>query len=318
VRALTRASRGFLEHPPDGFTDAPILRRRGALTIGLPGQEALLDEAWRVLCAVTDSGRRLDTDAACALVPVLRRERIVGAIFEPDSYDMDVHALHQGFLRGFRRAGGRFIGNAEVVALRRQGSRWRAQTAAAAYESPVVVDAAGAWCDALALLAGARPLGLVPRRRTAFVFKPPQDMDTSGWPLVVAADHSFYFKPDVGLLLGSPANAEPTAPQDVQPEELDIAYGMHHLEQNTTLQVRPERAWAGLRSFVADGGLVGGYDPDVPGLFWCAAQGGYGIQTAPAMGQGCAQLVRGQPLPAHLAQAGLTPDMLSPARLRAG
>jgi D-arginine dehydrogenase len=133
---------------------------------------------------------------------------------------------------------------------------------------------------------------------------------------VVTADERVYFKPDAGMLLGSPANADPTDPQDVQPEEYDIALGMHHLEQLTTLSVRPARTWAGLRSFVADGDLVGGFDVEAPGFFWCAAQGGYGIQTAAAMGLGCAALVRGQALPEPLARFGLTASMLSPARLR--
>ncbi|MDH5340474.1 MAG: FAD-dependent oxidoreductase, partial [Rubrivivax sp.] len=115
---------------------------------------------------------------------------------------------------------------------------------------------------------------------------------------------------------GSPANVDPTEPQDVQPEELDVAHGVHHLEENTTLHVRPAHAWAGLRSFVADGDLVAGFDPDAPGFFWCAGQGGYGIQTAPAMGEGGAALVRGLPLPAHLLHVGLTAAMLSPSRLR--
>ena len=316
VSALTLASRSFFDHPPEGFTDTPILSRRGALTVGLAGQEDLLDEAWKVLCSVTGSGQRLGADAACTMLPVLRRDRVIGAVHEPESYDMDVHALHHGFLRGFKRAGGRLVTDAEVTAVAREGARWRVQAGGADYEAPVVVNAAGAWCDALASMAGVRPIGLVPRRRTAFTFKPPQGLDVGGWPLVIAADSRFYFKPDAGQLLGSPANVDPTEPQDVQPEELDVAHGVHHLEENTTLHVRPAHAWAGLRSFVADGDLVAGFDPDAPGFFWCAGQGGYGIQTAPAMGEGGAALVRGLPLPAHLLHVGLTAAMLSPSRLR--
>ena len=317
VRALTLASRAFLVQPPAGFADTPVLHRRSALTVALTGQQALLDEAWQVLNSVSDSGQRLDADAACALLPVLRRDRVVGAIHEPDSHDMDVHALHQGFLRGLKRHGGHVATDADVVAVARHGERWQVSAGGQRYEAPVLVNAAGAWCDRVAQLAGVALIGLVPKRRSAFIFRPPAGVDISGWPLVVAADHRFYFKPDAGMLLGSPANADPTEPQDVQPEELDIAWAVHHLEENTTLQVRPERRWAGLRSFVADGDLVGGWDTQAPGFFWLAAQGGYGIQTCAAMGEGCAALVRGEPLPAHLARLGLTPSMLSPARLRA-
>ncbi|MBP7573146.1 MAG: FAD-binding oxidoreductase, partial [Rhodoferax sp.] len=161
------------------------------------------------------------------------------------------------------------------------------------------------------------PLGLTPKRRSAFVFAPPPNVDCTSWPMCIGADESWYLKPDAGQLLGSPANADPVPPQDVQPEELDIALGIHRIEEMTTLHIRrPSRTWAGLRSFVADGDLVGGYDGQVPGFFWIAAQGGYGIQTSAAMGEACAALVRRQPLPDAIAGFGLTADMLSPARLR--
>jgi D-arginine dehydrogenase len=161
------------------------------------------------------------------------------------------------------------------------------------------------------------PLGLVPKRRTAFTFAPPPDTDVAGWPAVIGVDESFYFKPEAGMLLGSPANADPVAPQDVQPETEDVALGIWRIEQATTLEIRrPASAWAGLRSFVADGDLVGGFDADAAGFFWCAAQGGYGIQTSAAMGEACAALVCGDGLPSHIAAFGVTEAMLSPVRLR--
>lgn len=152
-------------------------------------------------------------------------------------------------------------------------------------------------------------------RRSAFTFQPPHGVSSRDWPLVIAADHSFYFKPDAAALMGSPANADPTTPQDVQAEELDVATGMYHIEAATHMPVKPARTWAGLRSFVADGDLVGGYASDAPGFFWCAAQGGYGIQTSAAMGQACSALVRGQPLPIPLQRLGLNESMLAPQRL---
>ena len=184
------------------------------------------------------------------------------------------------------------------------------------FRAPLLLDAAGAWADRVAAMAGVAPLGLTPKRRSAFVFEPPAGVDVHRWPFVCDIAETFYFKPDAGLLLGSPANADPVEPHDVQPEEYDIALGIHHIEQATTMEIRrPVRTWAGLRSFVADGDLVGGLAPDAPGFFWVAAQGGYGIQTSAAMGEACAHLALRRPLPGPLVDAGITAAMLSPTRL---
>jgi D-arginine dehydrogenase len=243
-------------------------------------------------------------------VPVLRPEALLGGAYEPDASDIDVHALHQGYLRGMRRRGGTLVCDAEAMHIEREGAGWRVQAGGREYRSPLLVNAAGAWCDAVARRAGAAPIGLQAKRRSAFTFAPPR------WPCVVSADESWYLKPDAGVLLGSPANADPVPPQDVQPEELDIATAIDRLQEATTLQIRrPIRSWAGLRSFVADGDLVGGFDAQAAGFFWLAAQGGYGIQTSAAMGEACAALLRGEPLPQHIADFGLTAAMLSPARL---
>ena len=315
VRALTRASEPFFKLPPAGFADAPLLTPRGLLTVAGPEEMQHLDEAWAVLKDISPRGRRLGAAEALSMVPALRPEKVSAALYEPDSFDMDVHAIHQGYLRGYRRAGGALVCEAEVVAIERRGGQWHVRTAAGSeYAAPVLINAAGAWCDAVAQMAGVAPIGLVPKRRTAFTFLPPVDTDAARWPLLLAADESFYMKPDAGALLASPVNEDPTHPQDVQPEELDLALGLHALEQWTTLTPRPTHTWAGLRSFVADGDLVGGFDATAEGFFWCAAQGGYGIQTSAAMGEACAALARGLPLPSHIADCGLTAAMLSPAR----
>jgi D-arginine dehydrogenase len=317
VRALSRASEPFFRQPPPGFSSVPLLHPRGLLTVAGEAEMQLLREAWGVLQTTSDSGRWLSREQACAMVPALRADKVSAGILEPDSFDMDVDAIHQGYLRGFRQAGGELVTNAEVITIEQLGDTWLVRTAAGStYSAPVLINAAGAWCDAVAGLAGVAPIGLVPKRRTAFTFAAPASLDTSRWPLLLAADESFYMKPDAGALLGSPANEDETTPQDVQPEELDIALGMHAIEAWTTLSVRPIHTWAGLRSFVADGDLVGGFAPDAPGFFWCAAQGGYGIQTSAAMGEACANLARRLPLPDHLVAHGLSASMLSPARLQ--
>jgi D-arginine dehydrogenase len=317
VRALSRASRPFFDAPPPGFAEHPVLGPRGCMLVAAPGQEDLLAAHWDLLRAMTPGARRLGADEALALVPVLRRERVIGAVLEPEACDMDVHAIHQGYLRGLRHAGGTVVCDAEVLGLGRTHDAWEVRTKAGTWRAPVVINAAGAWCDAVADLAGVPRIGLQPKRRSAFTFAPPAGMDPRGWPCLIGADESWYVKQDAGMLLGSPANADPVDPQDVQPEELDIALAIDRIQDMTTLEIRrPTRTWAGLRSFVADGDLVGGFDASAPGFFWVAAQGGYGIQTSPAMGEACAALARGVGMPQHIADCGLTQAMLSPARLR--
>jgi D-arginine dehydrogenase len=317
VRALTLASRAFFEAAPGGFSEHPVLSPRGAMMVAEHGQEEALKEHWDILRAMSPNARLLDPHGACEITPVLRREKLAGAVYEPDAADMDVHAIHQGFLRSIRRAGGRIVTDAEVTSLRRVGQVWQAGAGGQMYEAPVVLNAAGAWAGVIGALAGAMDIGLQPRRRSAFIFAPPPGCDASAWPLTAGVTEDWYIKPDAGMLLGSPANVDPVPPHDVQAEEMDIALAIDRIQEMTTLTIRrPTRTWAGLRSFVPDGDLVGGWDPQAPGFFWVAAQGGYGIQTSPAMGEACAALARGQAIPAHIDAKGLTAAMLSPERLR--
>ncbi len=317
VRALTMASRAFLQSPPEGLAEHPVLSPRGAMMVAAPGQDADLAEHWEILRAMSPKAKLLDSAGACAMVPALRADCVLGAVYEPDAADMDVHAIHQGYLRGLRHAGGRIECSAEAETIERVGEMWRVTAGGKTYEAPVLLNAAGAWADVVAARAGVPPIGLEPRRRSAFIFAPPEGFtDVAKWPMTAAVDETWYFKPDAAMMLGSPANADPVEPQDIQPEEMDIALAIHRIEENTTMTVRrPTRTWAGLRSFVADGDLVGGFDPDVPGFFWVAAQGGYGIQTSAAMGETCAALARGLPVPERVAGFGLTAEMLSPSRL---
>lgn len=319
VRALTLAGRDFLFGPPAGFSEVPILSPRGALTVATAALRAELDQQYEVVRALSPLARRVEAAEARAMVPVLR-DSVIGGVLEPDAMDIDVDALLQAWLRGARRAGAVLECGVEVVSIERvagPGSDWRVGDGRRSWRAPVVVDAAGAWADEVAARAGVGPIGLQPKRRSAFVFAPPVGVASHTWPAFIAADESFYVKPDAGQLLGSPANADPVPPHDVVAEELDVAIGIDRIQAWTTLEIRrPSRTWAGLRSFVADGGLVGGFDPDASGFFWLAAQGGYGIQSSAGMSEACAALVRGQPLPGKFADLGLGEAMLSPARLR--
>ncbi len=318
IRALTRASRAFYEHPPEGFTECPLLAPRGVLYVARDGQQDLLEHALRDLSRGASATRRLRTDEALARVPVLRVPGLHGAILEEDAQDIDVHALHQGYLRGLRSCGGVLRTEAELAGAERVGDLWALALADGhTVRARAVVNAAGAWADVVAARCGVRPVGLMPRRRSAFIFAAPDGMACNGWPAVVGIDESFYFKPDAGRLLGSPANADPVPPHDVLPEELDIALGIHRIQEATTLVIRrPQHTWAGLRSFVRDGELVLGWDDARDRFFWLAAQGGYGIQTAAGAAELAAALLRGESLPPHLAQQGVDPAVLAPSRLR--
>jgi D-arginine dehydrogenase len=318
VRILTRAGRRFYEARAEGLAEHPILSPRGALVFALPGQERLLDAAAAELLPLDPTIRLLDAAAARALVPVLRPDKVTGALHEPGAMDIDVHALHQAYLRRLRRAGGQLVAAAPVRRLARAGGVWRAATPAGDFAAPIVVNAAGAWADAVAGLAGLPPLGIVPKRRTALLVAAPPGLDAAAWPLTIDAGESGYFKPESGGLLVSPADATPVAPCDVQPEEIDIAIAIERLHERTTITVRHvARKWAGLRSFAADKTPVVGFDPLADGFFWLAGQGGYGIQAAEGLARSAARLIREGRLPDDIAAQGLLPAALAPARLRA-
>ena len=315
VRSLTTASKPFYCSPPEDFSTQPLLTPRGALHVGAACTHDKLDAAWRNMRARVPNIEWWTQRQILDRVPVLRPEAARYAVYEPDAMDLDVHAIHQGFLRGAKHAGAQLACNAEVRQLGREGGAWCVHTAGGRFCAPVLINAAGAWCDELAQLATVAPVGLVPMRRTAFTFAAPAGIESRHWPLVIDADERFYFKPDAGVLLASPANEDPVLAQDVQPEELDLAMAVHRLEQATTLTFpRVLSQWAGLRSFVADRTPVVGFSSEAPGFFWLAGQGGYGIQTAPALGELAAALVRGLALPAAIAAAGVRVEELSPSR----
>ncbi len=315
IRGLATASRRFFENPPSGFAEHPLLTPRGVLMIGRADQrqaiELALGEARRIAPAVKPVGHA----EALALCPVLRPDYLDRAFYEPDARDRDVHAIHQGFLRGFHARAGVLVCDAEVTGLSRLGGDWRIETSAGSFAAGVVVNASGAWADRIAALAKVRPIGLVPKRRTAITAEA-DGPDFRRWPSVIDVDEQFYLKPDAGQLILSPADETPVEPQDVQPEEIDIAVCVDRIERATTLDIRRiGRKWAGLRSFVRDKTLVAGYAPDAPGFFWLAGQGGYGIMTSPAMGRIAAALARGRGVPAEVAAAGITTPDLAPERL---
>ncbi|MEW6599023.1 MAG: FAD-binding oxidoreductase [Pseudomonadota bacterium] len=315
AQALTRASRAFYEVPPEGFT-RPLLKPRGVLYPATDATRGELDAklADPGFAAVT---RRVTGDEARAMVPILRPEAAVEALFEPDACDIDTDALLQGFIRSAKARGAQVVTDARVSSLQRKDGLWRLATAAAEVEAPVVVNAAGAWADEIARLAGLAPVGLQPYRRTAMTVAAPLDTGLATWPMVVAADDHFYFRPEAGRLLICRAEETPSAPCDAAPEELDVAIAVNDFEAATGLKVeRVLSKWAGLRTFAPDRAPVVGYDPAAEGFFWLAGQGGFGMQTAPALSQVAAHLVMGEALPPGFVLHGVELSAISVKRFR--
>ncbi len=295
VCALAAASRPFLVDPPAGFADHPLLSPRGLLWIARASERNLVEDKATAAEATGTGVRRLDGPDCRKLVGVLRSEAAVAGVYEPGAKNIDVDGLLQGFLRGARHRGAQLHLGVEVRALQQRSAGWRVQAHDRYWDCDVVVNAAGAWCDPIAELAGVAPMGLRPLRRSVFVFPSPEGVDITSWPMVWDIGNRFYFEPEGPLLLVSPVDEIPSEPCDARPLTEDIALGVQELEAATRLQVRGvRRTWAGLRTFAPDGVPVCGYDPDRAGFFWLAGQGGYGIKTAPALGELAASLIMGK------------------------
>ena len=305
VRRLTLASADFFSTAGETplWSPRPFLRvgdARHAATLRADAAEA------RTLAPTTEF---LDGDAARQVVPALRPD-VAGALFEPDSMELDVAAIHQTFVARLRAQGGRVSTATPVVSLT-SGSNWTLNLAdGGAIETPLVVNASGAWGDRVAAMAGVAPVGLHPCRRTVAIVAVPGDVDCSGWPLIAFENGDGgmdgYCKPESGGLLLSPADETPSDPCDARPEEVDVASALDGLDRWTTLGARHVRStWAGLRTFAADRSPVAGFAPDATGFFWMTGQGGYGIQMAPGLADAATALIIDGALGTPLVDAGL-------------
>ncbi|MCM2576541.1 NAD(P)/FAD-dependent oxidoreductase [Streptomyces meridianus] len=298
VRTLTTASRPFYE-------EAGLLRPRGVLALAPPGTGSAFEQALRSGAEAPEGVAELEPDEALRLCPIVRPgfER---ALLRRGACDVDVAGAHRLLLRR-----GRVVTDARVTALSRNGGGWVAETTAGRFTAPVVVNAAGAWADAIAVLAGVAPQGMVPLRRTAAVVAPPDGHDISGWPMITDIAGTYYARPEAGGLLLSPADAAPMPPGPVHADPADIATALTRFERATTVPAGPvRRSWAGLRTSTPDDTPVIGEAAGAPGFFWLAALGGYGVQSAPAAGLLLAHLVTGTttPPPLSAVTAALAPD----------
>lgn len=316
IRALSRASLPFYRKPESPFISHPLLKPRSVLFIARADQASALADLSNEL---GDTVRPVDPETARAEMPLLRAGHVAGALLDETAADIDVDALHQHYLKTLTARGGIVRTDSGVVELGRVGNDWLVETRNGGFRAPTVINAAGAWADEIAAMAGVSRIGLVPKRRTALLIDPPDGVvpDHPGvWPAVVDVHEQFYIKPDAGKLLISPADETPSMPCDAQPEEIDVAICIDRIETAFDISVRRiEHKWAGLRSFVADKAPVAGYAPDAPGFFWLAGQGGYGIQSAPALSRAAAALVLGRDLPDDIAAEGVEPWMLGAERL---
>jgi D-arginine dehydrogenase len=315
--ALTRASAPFFSAPPAVFFPTPLLRARGALHLARADQIAALESQIERMQRRGTRLQRLTPAQACSHVSLLRADYLAAAVYEPEVYDIDVEALLQGLLRRARAAGVQLFPNARLEDAQRHGDCWQVRAGEQRLSAPVVLNAAGAWADQVASRFGAQPLDLQILRRSAALIDAPREPQVAGWPIVFDVGEEFYLKPEAGRLLISPADEEPAPAGDAYAEDLAIAVAVDRIQRALALEIeRVHHSWAGLRTFARDRDPVIGYDAAARGFFWCAGQGGYGIQSAPAFAQLAAALACGRDIPAGIAAEGLTAAAVAPQRLR--
>lgn len=311
IRALTLASRSFFDAPHDGFSDVPLGRRMAVLIHAREEERAALD-ALDADIARFASLDRLDTAGVHKLCPLLKPDALYG-IADPNGIRLDPHAMLQGFARQLRRNRGDLRTGARVAAIEQRNAVWQVTTEAGdEFAAPILVNAGGAWADVVAQLAGVRPIGLQPKRRTIITFDAPPATDLDRLPFAKTVGDELYFAPESGRLFACPMDEVPSDPCDAQPDEYEVALAAQRMAERTTVEVRRIHSrWAGLRSFTADNHPVVGFAPDAEGFFWLAGQGGAGLQTSPAMSRIAAALVLGETWP----EPSVDAEALSPARL---
>jgi D-arginine dehydrogenase len=281
VRGWSTESRPFFDNPPDGFAERPLLTPRPTLFVARAEQAGALTKE---LTAYADVSRPVSLEEMYARMPIFRRGIYAAAGEEPGSADIDVHGLFEGFRRLAVHGGVTILTGQEIVAFDRGPHGWTVRTPTDSFTARVVVNAAGAWAGVVGNLVGLGDRGLTPLRRTAVMIEPPDGVDVSNWMHVNDVGDAYYFKPDAGLILASPVDETPSEPCDAQPEEIDVATIAYNLEEVLDMKVnRIRRKWAGLRTFTPDRTPLFEFDPAAEGFFWLAGQGGYGLQTAPAL-----------------------------------
>lgn len=315
LQPLTRSSKEFFAKPPAGFTDVPLWHKRGSMLIGLPEQIDTLKSEYENLKPYSSDMEMLGALETEKRISILKKGKFIGSIYDPNAMDLDVDALHQGYLRSAKKQGAEIYTDAELLDLHRDHKQWLAETKIGSIAAGTIINAAGAWGDQVARKAGVKPVGLIPKRRTIVLVDSGDSEIDPAMPTVFDIEENFYFRPESGKLLISPADETPVVPHDVQPEDIDVATAAWKLSEYTSIDPKHiESKWAGLRTFAPDGGPVIGFDPLMPDFFWCVGQGGYGIQTAPAWARLSAALILKQSLPADMIENEMDISIYDPAR----
>lgn len=318
VRALTACSRAFFETPPDDFASAPLCRPTPALFIAREDMVEALATMEAGMKVYTDTTSRVTLAEVEALCPIIKTGpgAVVEAVVDTGGRRLDADGLMQGYAKALKLAGGEVYIGQRIASVKREASNWTVTSEKGEqFAAPILINAAGAWADEFAAMAGVNPIGLQPKRRTIIQFDPPAGMNISDWPFVKAAVDEFYMIPESGRIMASPVDEVDSDPVDAAPEEYDLALAAWRVEEYTHLTVpRIAHRWAGLRSFVADRVLVAGFEAEAQGFFWLAGQGGYGLQTAPAMAACVESLLCGTAWSEELTAMGVTADTLSPGR----
>jgi D-arginine dehydrogenase len=312
IRDITGACERFFMEPPEGFSELDLIRLRDCMFFGRADQ---MDQL-RAMQADNPRLKFLDSAAVLERVPILSADYLHGAMWDHMGGDIDVDALLQGYLRLLRRRGGTIFNEHRVTSLQRSGGAWHVNAKGAEFRAPIVINAAGGWVDKVAQYAGLAPLGVKPLLRSAFLIDPPPGVDIEDWPLMLDADEDFYFKPDAGQIMICPADETPIEPCDAQADDFEVAMGVDRFEKATGLDIRKvNQRWAGLRTFAPDRVFVAGFDPRAEGFFWLAGQGGYGVQSAPAMAHMATWLITGTEPPANFKKVMKYKDAVAPHRL---
>jgi D-arginine dehydrogenase len=314
---LSTASRAFFENPPEEFAEHPLLKPLGALFFASREEAHMLEDSARELTRRGVAHLLMSPQEALPLCPVVKIEPFALTLYEPGCADIDAASLVQGYLKLARRNGAVVVLESEALRIERCGGEWRVQAGKTELRAPVLVNAAGAWADDIAALAGLSKRGIKPYRRTAIIIDLPVGHDVMRWPMTFDTAETWYFKPEAGRIMVSPVDKTPTPPCDCQPEELDISIAADRIQQVTTMEVkRIHRSWAGLRTFARDEQPVIGPDPDEPSFHWLAGQGRQRGDGVPAAAQLCASLALGDGIPAAHRALGITLADLAPGRLQ--
>ena len=308
---FTRASSGFFVDPPQGFTEGPLLVPRSSLFFEAEGQHAFTKK----LLASGSGLEELSEAQALKLFPILREGYAKRIFLDSRTGDLDVDLLHRGYLKLFKSRGGQLLTNAAVETILRAGHAWEVITPQGIFEAEILVNAAGAWGDVAAIKAGVKPVALQPKRRSIGVIPVDGIPGVADFPLVTDVGETWYAKPQSGKMMVSSADATPVDPHDAYADDMAIAEGIERLMTATTIEVNQlDHSWGGLRTFAPDGSPVIGFDPYTEGFFWLVGQGGYGIQSAPALSRAAAALVLGENPPQDVMDAGLMIADVSPDR----